>query len=640
MLASVRVRRDRASPCQRAMSREASIPLVLWISTAAMVHAMGGGGAIEAARTITDRASVRSMVTELRMDLAPAEGTIEVITDATQLTPRSEPNPAENPTAKPLDPPKDPPKADDKKPPEKKPPPKPVVIKKVEPPKKPPEPPKKLPDPPKPKVEEKKPPPPPLLPLAEKKKLEEAKKPPPPKPPEVAKKEEPAKKPPPPPPPDRRIAVVQDTPKDEPDNKTASRIADKAHTTKEETVAKVRAFDGTATAKLDGGRLGSHQEKGDSTEEKSGQSEEKEGNKEHAPGEKNASAVASSHSNPVPPAPPAPQGGATRPGPALSVPGNTGGGGKMVSLSPASNQPPAAASPGGAGPAAPEAHTAAGGSWSLDPANPGGDGSSRVAGPKREASWQNPVRVQSMGFGSPGLPGGININLSLSGLEAAVGQDKLKQERAADGEARRAKHRGANGEKDKLDWRAAVENYEPSVKPGNQTSLNTAASPFGTYLNTMHNRIHPIFAEEFLQSLNSLPPGHKLNDNLVTFVEIVLGKDDGKILRTGITKASGSTMFDLVAVNAARRAGPFGKPPDAIVSPDGKVYVHWEFHRDPFDACSSRNARPYLLKAPETKSEAQPAVTPPKPAEPTKPSDERATPPSSNGPIPLPSDRF
>lgn len=629
------------------MSREASIPLVLWISTAAVVHAMGGGTAVEAARTLSDRASVRSMVTEVRMDLAPAEGTIEVITDAAQLTPRSEPNPAENPSAKPLDPPKDPPKPDEKKPPEKKPPPKPLVIKKVEPKPPPPEPPKKKdPEPPKPKVEEKKPPPPPVLPLAEKKKLEEKKVPPPPKPPEIAKKE-PEKKappPPPPPPPDRRIAVVQDTPKDEPDNPNAHRIADKAHTTKEETVARVRAFDGTPSAKLDGGKLGSHQEKGDSDADKSGQSEDKDGNKDHAPGENNAKAVASVHSNPVPPAPPAPQGAAKTPGPPLSVPGNTGGGGKAVSLSPPSANPPAAASPGGAGPASPEAHTAAGGSWSLDPANPGGDGSSRVAGPKREASWQSPVRVQSMGFGSPGLPGGLNINLNIAGLEAAVGQDKLKQERAADGEARRAKHRGANGEKDKFDWRAAVENYEPSVKPGNQTSLNTAASPFGTYLNTMHNRIHPIFAEEFLQSLNSLPPGHKLNDNLVTFVEIVLGKDDGKILRAGITKASGSTMFDLVAVSSARRAGPFGKPPDAIVSPDGKVYVHWEFHRDPFDACSSRNARPYLLKAAE-KTDSQPEV-PLKPAETAKPTEgppastatpSTAQPPSTtNGPVPLP----
>ncbi len=622
------------------MSREATIPLVLWISTATLVHAMGGGGAIEAAKTLQDRASVRSMVTDLRMELAPSQGTIEVMTDGVTLTPRTEPNPAENPSAKPVDPPKDPPKPDEKKPPPKKPPPpppKPIVLK---PPPKPPEPPKPPPKPPEPPKVAKKPPPPPLRPLADPPKPKvEAKKPPPP-PPEVAKKEDAPKKPPPPlPPPDKRIAVVQDAAKDQPDNPNAKRIADHANTTKEETVARVRAFDGTATAKLEGGRTGESPDRGNSDENKSGHNEEKEGNKDHAPGEHNAKAVASVHSNPAPPAPPSPAAPANKAGAPLSVPGNTGGGGKMVSLAPPSAAPPAAANPGGAGPASPEVHSGPNGTWSIDPANPGGDGSSRVGGARREAVAPSPVRVQSMGFGSPGLPGGVNLNLSLAGLEAAVGQDKLKQERAADGEARRAKHRGAGGSKDQLDWRAAVENYQPGVKPGNQTSLNAAKSAFGTYLNTIHNRIHPIFAEEFLQSLSNLPPGHKLNDHLVTHVELVVGKDDGKILRTGIAKASGSTAFDLVAINAARRAGPFGKPPDAIVSHDGKVYIHWEFHRDPYDACSSRNARPYLLKPPDDKGESTPEAKPPKPVEAPKPADQRTEPPSTNGPIPLPSER-
>jgi hypothetical protein len=612
------------------MSREAHIPLVLWISTATLVHAFGGSGAVEVARTISDRASVRSMVQELRLDLAPDQGTIEVVTDAAQLTPRSEPNPAENPNAKPLDPPKDPPKPDEAKPPPK-PPPKPLVLKPPPPPPKakPPDPPKPKPEPPK---VAKKAPPPPLLPLKDPpKKLEEKKKAPPP--PEVAKKEEPEKKappPPPPPPPDRRIAVVQDVPKDQEDNPNAKRIAPDANTVKDETVARVRAFDGTASAKLDGGRAGTDAEKGNSDENKSGHNEEKAGVKDHAPGE-SAKAVASVHSNPAPPAPPSPAAPANKVGPPLSVPGNTGGGGKQVALTPPANQPPAAVSPGGAGPASPEVKTAAAGGWSLDPANPGGDGSSRVAGPKREAVYQSPVRVQSVGFGAPGLPGGLNINLTMAGLETAVGQDKLKQERAADGEARRAKHRGANGEKEKLDWRAAVENYEPSVKLGNQTSLNAAKNAFAGYLNTMHNRIHPIFAEEFLQSLSNLPTGHKFNDNLVTFVELVLNKDDGKILRAGITKASGFTAFDVIAVNSARRAGPFGKPPDAIVSPDGKVYIHWEFHRDPYDACSSRNARPYLLKAEEKKDD-KPAEQP-KPPEAPKPAEQREEPPSTHGPV-------
>ncbi|MBI4701915.1 MAG: hypothetical protein HY744_12320 [Deltaproteobacteria bacterium] len=57
------------------------------------------------------------------------------------------------------------------------------------------------------------------------------------------------------------------------------------------------------------------------------------------------------------------------------------------------------------------------------------------------------------------------------------------------------------------------------------------------------------------------------------------------------------TAFDVAALRSVEAASPFGKPPDAIVSPDGRVYLHWEFHRDPYYACTSRFARPYLLKA-------------------------------------------
>jgi hypothetical protein len=52
----------------------------------------------------------------------------------------------------------------------------------------------------------------------------------------------------------------------------------------------------------------------------------------------------------------------------------------------------------------------------------------------------------------------------------------------------------------------------------------------------------------------------------------------------------------VAALSSVDRAGPFGKAPEIIASPDGNVYLHWEFHRDPFDACTTRNARPFLLK--------------------------------------------
>ncbi len=117
-------------------------------------------------------------------------------------------------------------------------------------------------------------------------------------------------------------------------------------------------------------------------------------------------------------------------------------------------------------------------------------------------------------------------------------------------------------------WRSAIENYTPSVKPGNQTALNTARAPFATYLSVIHNRLHPIFADWYLSSLDSLPANHPLNrPDLSTSIEIILDEDEGRIVKLGVTKASGVTMFDVAALDSTERAAPFGRPPREIVSP-------------------------------------------------------------------------
>ena len=94
-----------------------------------------------------------------------------------------------------------------------------------------------------------------------------------------------------------------------------------------------------------------------------------------------------------------------------------------------------------------------------------------------------------------------------------MGNEQLK--RRARGRRRRPprrppRHAGRRTSSTK--WRPAIENYEPNVKLDNTTSLNAAAQPFATYLVTIHNRIHPIFAEEFLAFLDGLPKDHPLND--------------------------------------------------------------------------------------------------------------------------------
>jgi hypothetical protein len=128
-------------------------------------------------------------------------------------------------------------------------------------------------------------------------------------------------------------------------------------------------------------------------------------------------------------------------------------------------------------------------------------------------------------------------------------------------------------------------------------ALGDAGVPFAHYLNAMHNRIHPIFTGQFLESLDKLSPTNPMNDSrLATMLEIVLNRD-GSISKVGIIKTSGITAFDIATIDSVTRAAPFGSAPDAIVSPDDHVYLDWEFRREPVWACSTMNAHPILLKA-------------------------------------------
>jgi hypothetical protein len=203
-----------------------------------------------------------------------------------------------------------------------------------------------------------------------------------------------------------------------------------------------------------------------------------------------------------------------------------------------------------------------------------------------------------LGLGASGLTeNGVNLNLSPQSAISAIGRDQLVRERQADGERRRSAHRGSWRTLGIERWRSAIENYVAHVKPGNQTALNTARVPFASYLNAVHNRIHPVFADTFLVSLNSLPSNHPLNQmDISTHLEIVLSSVDGRLVDMGVTKTSGVTAFDIGALESVLRASPFGPPPRQIISPDGNVYFHWEFHRNPYYACSTYFARPYILK--------------------------------------------
>lgn len=218
-----------------------------------------------------------------------------------------------------------------------------------------------------------------------------------------------------------------------------------------------------------------------------------------------------------------------------------------------------------------------------------------------------------MGLGAgPATPGGVNLNLSFNQAQAVVGNEQLEKDRRADALRLRSKHRGSWAMVGLARWKSAIENYVPHVKPGNRTALNTRAAPFANYLNAMHQRIHVIFADEFLASLDQRPKNDPLNNyEMHTDLELIINQNDGAVITMGVVRTSGVTAFDINALEAVSKASPFGKPPSEIVSPDGNVYVHWEFYRNPDYACSTYFAHPIILKEAPSSPKNPPPVHPP-----------------------------
>jgi hypothetical protein len=57
---------------------------------------------------------------------------------------------------------------------------------------------------------------------------------------------------------------------------------------------------------------------------------------------------------------------------------------------------------------------------------------------------------------------------------------------------------------------------------------------------------------------------------------------------------SGKLAFDAAAREIVHAAGPFPDPPREILSGNGKIYIHWAFHRDE-RACGTFGAQPFIL---------------------------------------------
>jgi hypothetical protein len=556
------------------MPRDAHIPLFLWIATAVLVHLLGGGGVDRASDYLGERLELRRFAEGVRSYLKSQDQNIEVWIESPSepVEPPPETSPTEDPKSLVAE------NADDST----------SEAKALPPDREQPE--DKLDPEVEAKVEEKKP---------------EEKKPDDPSEKSEAAQELVLRK---------RISVRQPVEdQKQPENPDAEFLGEHNNRVREQTQARVTSNDQNDPKPTPGSSAGGIADQpGNANETRVAHSEDRPGEEGQAPSDDPAA------QRPQPSDVPPNAGAEHASNPehvAKAQPGTTSG----------ADRPPEVESPGTNAPGSKgqEATRAETGAPDLMAAN---GGQLQTPLPREEQAEQEGRRARKkkalprqklrgyeglLGLGASGTTeSGINLNLTPGLARDAIGVDQLSRERRADGARRRSQHLGSWKTAGLERWRSAIENYVPSVKPGNQTALNTARAPFAAYLALIHNRLHPIFADWYLASLDGLPGSHPLNrPDLSTNLEIILDEDEGRIVKLGVTKASGVTMFDVAALDSTQRAGPFGRPPREIVSPDGRVYLHWEFHRNPAIACTTFNARPYMLKV-----QPKPAPPPPPPA--------------------------
>ena len=189
-----------------------------------------------------------------------------------------------------------------------------------------------------------------------------------------------------------------------------------------------------------------------------------------------------------------------------------------------------------------------------------------------------------------------DLTLKATDYDKIVGESvaKAEREKAAKAEVSHAEGRWAKLQKKQEAMRSSLENFTPDAYVGRESELGTRAHPYAAYIAEMHRSIHKLWAFSFLPSLDSRGALDPYNDmTRWTMISIVLS-DSGVVEAANIARPSGYLPFDAAAWDVVMTAGPFPKPPEAIRSHDGKVYVDWVFHRDERQ-CGTDFVVPHIL---------------------------------------------
>ena len=152
--------------------------------------------------------------------------------------------------------------------------------------------------------------------------------------------------------------------------------------------------------------------------------------------------------------------------------------------------------------------------------------------------------------------------------------------------------------------RSAMTNYISEIQPGNHTAVNAHKDVAASYINRIHSKIHPKWGGDFLPMLDMrYGPNSPFSDSsLNTVLELVVDGETGKLESVNIVDSSGLTTYDMQAIAIAKQVAPHPPAPSAIRSPDGNVYLHWNFWRDQRQ-CGTFGVSIYKLLEDGTKEE-------------------------------------
>ncbi len=219
-------------------------------------------------------------------------------------------------------------------------------------------------------------------------------------------------------------------------------------------------------------------------------------------------------------------------------------------------------------------------SESWEPATPEPDAPGEQE-PAERAS-DSPVIKKNQPKGPPGKMSPQQMarlfNPSISEVEKMYADDPVGEVRPT---RRRRRILSRHSERQRQ-IKASLENMISEVKPGNHTSVNANKAVYAGYIGAIHRRIHARWANEYLPMLDTRQTFDQnlSNPTLMTKLEFVIDAESGLFEAVNIVSSSGVLSFDAEAIDTAWSVGQRPNAPAAIVSPNGKVYVHWSFWRD------------------------------------------------------------